>query len=205
MQEVFFNNAESTAKAMGLAIDSGNRQAYYISMAAAGTANESIWASLVSAGKRRAVTARGWHASPFGMDTPTTRVTKPLPNTVEQHYLVRSLNKGLVLIDDPSAALLDSWDRRERIKTYRELICYLMTEAINAVTTVSWAPEWTPILLDNPPYNAWTKLDCYGDALVGYVINPSFEWIGHVKDNWNYRYAIPPQPLVEKVAALTAA
>ena len=34
---------------------------------------------------------------------------------------------------------------------------------------------------------------------------PRFEWIGHVKDNWNYRYTIPPQPLVEKVAALTAA
>ena len=72
----------------------------------------------MSAAKRRAVTARGWHASPFGMDTPTTCVTKPLPNTVKQHYLVRSPNRGLVLLDDPNAALLDSWDRRERIKTY---------------------------------------------------------------------------------------
>ena len=80
-----------------------------------------------------------------------------------------------------------------------------MTEAINAVTKAAWPPEWTPILLDNPPYNAWTKLECYGDALVGYVINPDFEWMGHIQDKWNWRYKIPPQPLIERVAALTAA
>lgn len=205
LPEVFFNNSESTTKAMGLAIDTGNRTAYYVSLAAAGTSAESIWASLVSNSKRRAVIARGWHAPPFGMDTPTTRVTKALPGTVEQHYLIKSENKGLVLIDDPSAATLSPYERRDRIAQNRDLICYLMTEAINNVTTVPWPPEWTSILLDNPPYSAWTKLDCYGDALVGYIINSSFEWLGHLKEEWQWRYKIPPQPLIEKVAALTAA
>ena len=204
-EEVFFNNGQSTAKAMGLAVDANKHIAYYVSLAAAGTTAESIWATLVSNAKRRSVIARGWHSPAFSMDAPTTRVVKALPNTAEQHYLIKSENPALVLIDDPGAAGLGRYDRLDRIKQHRDLICYLLTEAINAVTKAAWPPEWTPIILDNPPYNAWTKLECYGDALVGYVINPDFEWMGHIQENWNWRYSIPPQPLIERVAALNAA
>ena len=201
MREIIFNNNETTAKGMGLAIDASNRTAYYVSMAAAGTAAQSVWASLVN--RQRRVTARGWHAAQFNMSTPTTRVAEQLPNTVEQHWLIRSLNPGLVLIDDPRAATASYDDRQDLIRETQELVYRQMTDAINAVTKVPWPYEWTETLMRRPPYYAWTSLECYGDALIAYVVNPTFEWIGHAQEGLRTgRYYIPPQPLVERVTAL---
>ena len=47
------------------------------------------------------------------------------------------------------------------------------------------------------------KLDCYGDALVAYLVNPNFEWIAHGQEELrSRRLFIPPQPLISRVEAL---
>lgn len=207
MQEVLFNNGEMTAKAMGLVIDDGNRTAYYASFAAPGTGASSVWASLVSSTRSRRVTARGWYSPQFSMAPPSKRIAAALPGTNEQHYLVRSMSPSFVLIDDPAAATLDYYDRQRRLqKEHTELLHRLITDAINAVSRIPWAPEWTPKVLENPPYNAWTTLRCWGDALVAYLINPSFEWVSFTQERLrNGYYYIPPQPLVERANAMVQA
>ena len=207
MQEVLLNNGEMTAKAMGLVIDDGNRTCYYASFAAPGTGASSVWASLVGNTKSRRVTARGWYSPQFSMAPPTKRVAVPLPGTNEQHYLVRNIGPGFVLIDDPAAATMDHYDRQRRIHSeHQELLYRLMTDAINNVSRVPWAPEWTPKAIENPPYNAWTTLRCWGDALVAYLVNPSFEWVSYTQERLrNGYYYIPPQPLVASVNAMVQA
>lgn len=201
MREVFFNNGAFSPKAMGLAIDATTRTAYYVSMAGPQTNLDSVRASLF--GRTRRVTARGWHAAQFNLLTPTISVKRALHNTPEQHWLVKSKAPGLVLIDDPEAAGLSSWDRLDRHQQHREQIAAQLTNAINAVTRVPWPAEWTERLLDRPPYGALTKLDCYGDALVAYLVNPNFEWIAHGQEELRgRRLFIPPQPLIAKVDAL---
>lgn len=203
MRDITFNNGQYQTKAMGLAIDDNTHTAYYVSMAAPQTALESVKASLVT---RKGTTARGWHSSGFRLMTPTVSVKRAMANTPENHYLIKSLQPGLVLIDDPTAANLGYYDRLDRENTHREQILLQLTRAINQVTKVPWPYEWTQSLLERKPYNAWNKLTCYGDALVAYLVNPNYRWIEYAQEQLkNYSLYIPEQPLIQRVQEIQAA
>jgi hypothetical protein len=184
-----FANGQVEVEALGLAVDTHEHTAYYVSAAGAKASLKSVWASLIT-NKGPKTYCRPWEWRAFAAVRPLKQFWAPLPQSAQHHAAFCTAAPGLLLAVDPTAAGLTGYSNAvgqqrqqlldaQRPKLHADLVAYL-----NEVTELPLLPAWgaalwqaaTAVFSANVGYGLFA-LDAYGDCLGAWLINDRYPWL----------------------------
>ena len=124
-----------------------------------------------------------WGNAEYLLEKPTERFATALGDLPYQDWLLVANLPDLIYVSDPRAVGADTKQRAALLREHEPAFIRGLVRALNATTDLPIHPLWGAAIYADCRYNdqARRNLAAYGEVLMAWRLNPSYDWAGYIQ------------------------